>query len=71
MTANVAGSVAWSALYGVGAYLLGHEAKTSAGPVAIGIGVLVAGALLAAGLYARRREHQLLAQPARGHDPAQ
>ena len=45
MAANVAGSVAWSALYGFGAYLLGHEAKQVAGPVAIGIGVIVAAAL--------------------------
>jgi membrane protein DedA with SNARE-associated domain len=70
MTANVAGSVVWSGLYGGGAYLLGQEARHLAGPVAIGVGVAVAGALLAAGLWARRREHRLLAQPAR-HDPAQ
>ena len=49
MVANVAGSVAWSALYGFGAYLLGHEAKHVAGPVAIGIGVIVAAALVAGG----------------------
>jgi len=65
MTANVVGSVVWSALYGGGAYLLGQEAKHLAGPVAIGIGVAVAGGLVVAGLWARRREHQLLAQPAR------
>ena len=70
MTANVVGSVVWSALYGGGAYLLGQEAKHLAGPVAIGIGVAVAGGLVAAGLWARRREHQLLAQPARA-DSAQ
>jgi len=70
MTANVAGSVVWSALYGGGAYLLGQEAKHLAGPVAIGIGVAVAGGLVVAGLWARRREHQLLAQPARA-DSAQ
>ena len=49
MVANVAGSVAWSGLYGFGAYLLGHEAKHVAGPVAIGIGVIVAAALVAGG----------------------
>ena len=70
MVANVAGSVVWSALYGGGAYLLGQEAKHLAGPVAIGLGVAVAGGLIAAGLWARRREHQLLAQPARA-DPVQ
>jgi len=64
MLGNVGGSTAWSALYGFGAYLLGQEAKRLATPVAIGIGVVVAGALLAAGLYARRREQQFMAQPA-------
>jgi membrane protein DedA with SNARE-associated domain len=71
MAANVAGSVVWSALYGGGAYLLGHEAKRVAGPIAIGICVAVGVALLAAGLYARRREHQLLAQPLRTQRPAE
>ena len=65
MAANIAGSVVWSLLYGFGAYLLGHEAKQLAGPVAIGIGVIIAAAVAAAGLYVRRREHQLLAQPVR------
>src|SRR5262249_59472374 len=61
MAANAAGAVAWSSLYGFCAYLLGHEAKQVAGPVAIGIGVTVAVALVATGFYVRRREHQLLA----------
>ncbi|HME25711.1 MAG TPA: DedA family protein [Acetobacteraceae bacterium] len=65
MVANLSGGTVWSALYGGGAYLLGHEAKQVAGPVAIGIGVAVVAALLVAGLYARHREHQVLAQPLR------
>jgi membrane protein DedA with SNARE-associated domain len=64
MVGNVAGSVAWSGLYGFGAFLLGHEAKQVAGPVAIGIGIFVVAALVAGGLYVRRRERQLLAEPA-------
>ena len=71
MAANVAGSVVWSALYGGGAYMLGHEAKHVAGPAAIGIGLLVVAALVAGGLYARHRERQLLAQPARVGRPAE
>jgi membrane protein DedA with SNARE-associated domain len=71
MAANIVGSSVWSALYGGGAYLLGHEAKQVAGPVAIGIGIAVAFALLAAGLYARRREHQLLGQPLRAERAAE
>jgi membrane protein DedA with SNARE-associated domain len=63
--ANVAGSVAWSVLYGVGAYMLGHAAKDVAGPVAIGFSALVILGLLGAALYARRREQQLLVTPVR------
>jgi membrane protein DedA with SNARE-associated domain len=65
IAANIAGSAAWSALYGFGAYLLGQQAKHVAGPAAIAIAVVAAIALLAGGLYARRHEHQLLAQPVR------
>jgi membrane protein DedA with SNARE-associated domain len=65
MVANVVGSVAWATLYGFGAYMLGHEAKHVAGPLAIGFTVLVVVAIAGAALYARRREHQLLAQPMR------
>ena len=53
MVANVAGSVVWAALYGFGAYLLGHEAKHVAGPIAIGICAIVVVALVIAGLYMR------------------
>jgi membrane protein DedA with SNARE-associated domain len=60
LAGNLLGSIAWSAFYGIGAYLLGHEAKRMAGPVAAGIGVTVAGVLLATVLYARRRERELL-----------
>ena len=65
MAANIVGSIVWSTLYGCGAYLLGHEAKHVAGPIAIGVGAIVAVGVLAAGIYARRREHQVLAQPVR------
>jgi membrane protein DedA with SNARE-associated domain len=65
MAANITGSITWAALYGGGAYLLGHEAKQVAGPVAIGIGLLVAGILLAGAFYARRRERRILTPSAR------
>ena len=55
MVANVAGSVAWAVLYGMGAYMLGHEAKHVAGPVAIGICAIVVAALVVAGLHASPR----------------
>jgi membrane protein DedA with SNARE-associated domain len=69
MIANVAGSAAWSAIYGVGAYYLGHEAKHLAGPAAIAIGAVVGAGLLCTWLYARRREQRLLRQPLR--EPAE
>ena len=65
MAANVAGSVAWSSLYGLGAYLLGHEAVHLAGPVAIGLGAVIAVALIGGLFVMRRNEHRLLAQPVR------
>lgn len=65
MIANVAGSIAWSALYGVGAYMLGHAAKDVAGPVAIGFSAILLLALGGTMLYVRRREHRLLSAPMR------
>ena len=65
MLANVAGSVVWSALYGFGAYLLGHAAQQAAEPVAIGLGLVVVVAVLVMVLYAHRREQQLLAGTSR------
>jgi membrane protein DedA with SNARE-associated domain len=64
LLANIAGSLAWATLYGAGAYAFGHEAKHLAGPVAIAIGVIAATALVAAGIYVRRREHDLIGQAA-------
>jgi membrane protein DedA with SNARE-associated domain len=66
MVANVAGSVVWAALYGVGAYALGHEATHVAGPVGIAIGVVAVAAVLVAWLYVRRQEHALLRGTAKG-----
>lgn len=65
MAANVAGSVIWAGVYGLGAYELGHEAKQLAGPAAIGIGVVIAVAVVATAVIARRRERRLLGQPGR------
>ena len=59
MVANVIGSALWSALYGFGAYALGHEAKHVAGPVGLGIGVIMVTALASGWLYVRRREQKM------------
>ena len=56
MLANVAGSTAWAALYGFGAYAFGHEAKAAAGPAAIAIGAAGAAILAAGAFYLRRQE---------------
>lgn len=59
---NAAGAVLWSALYGMGGYYLGKEARHVAGPIGI---VIVAGAvmtILAAILYLRRHEPELEAE---------
>jgi membrane protein DedA with SNARE-associated domain len=69
MIANVAGAVAWSAIYGVGAYYLGHQAKQLAGPAAIAVGLAALAGLFFAWLYARRQEQRLLRHPLRG-EPA-
>ena len=70
MAANVAGSLIWSAVYGVGAFYLGHEAKALAGPAAVGIGVAVGAGLVVAWLFARRQEQRVLRQPLRS-EPAE
>jgi membrane protein DedA with SNARE-associated domain len=69
MAANIAGCVIWTALYGFGAYTLGHEAKAMAGPAAIVIGVIAVVALVAAGLYIRRHEQRLQSAVVEGPTP--
>jgi membrane protein DedA with SNARE-associated domain len=63
--ANVTGSLVWSVLYGVGAYMLGHAAKDVAGPVAIGFSALIVLGVVAVALYVRRREQRLFSTPMR------
>ena len=59
LAANVAGSVLWSAGYGYGAEALGETLKRVAGPIAIGLGVLVAAAVVAGVLFVRHHERRL------------
>lgn len=65
MAANVTGSVAWAAVYGFGAYALGHEAKRVAGPAAMVLAAVAVVVVVGAVLYARHHERRLLARPAR------
>jgi membrane protein DedA with SNARE-associated domain len=62
MAANVAGSVLWSAGYGYGAEMLGETLKRVAGPVAVGLGVVVAGLVIAGVLFVRHHERRLAAR---------
>ena len=60
MVANVVGSVAWAALYGFGAYALGHQAKHLAAPAAIALSTLVLIGVAISVLLARRHERRVL-----------
>jgi membrane protein DedA with SNARE-associated domain len=57
---NAAGGLAWTCLYGFGAYLLGTAAKHLSGPVGIGLGIVGVAALIAAFLFIKRNEKKLL-----------
>jgi len=70
LLSSIVGSVAWASFYGFAAYALGHEARQVAGPVAIAVGIIVIAALVAGGLYVRRREHALLHEPAGDRRPS-
>lgn len=72
LAANVVGSILWAGGYGFGAEALGDTLKRLAGPLAIGLGVAVAGAIIAGVLFVRHHERRLLdraARRARGSTP--
>jgi len=61
MLANAAGGIAWSSLYGFGAYLLGDQARKLAGPAGIALGIIGAIALVGTILFVRHQEKRLIA----------
>jgi membrane protein DedA with SNARE-associated domain len=63
--ANIAGAIAWAAIYGVAAYLLGKEVERLAGPVALILGAVVVIGLVAAGMFVARHEERLVAEAER------
>jgi membrane protein DedA with SNARE-associated domain len=63
---NALGGVAWTGLYGFGAYALGAAAKQVSGPAGIGLAVVGAGLLVAAFVFVKRNEKQLLEQAKQG-----
>ncbi len=56
---NAAGGIVWAALYGGGAYALGHNIHRLAGPVGATIGVIALAVIVAALVFLRRNEKRL------------
>lgn len=65
MLANVVGSVAWAAAYGIAVSELGKTMKHLAGPIGVAVGVLAALVAVAGWLAVRRQEKRMLESPAR------
>lgn len=59
---NALGGIAWTCLYGFGAYALGDQIHKLLGPVGITFGVLGLGAIIAIGIFLHRNEKRLLAE---------
>jgi membrane protein DedA with SNARE-associated domain len=57
---NSLGGIAWTSLYGFGAYLLGDAAKRVSGPMGIALAVVGAAVLIAGLLFVKRNEKRLL-----------
>ncbi len=57
---NGLGGVAWTALYGFGAYLLGDAAKKVSGPVGIALAVVGGIVLIGALVFVKRNEKRLM-----------
>jgi len=60
LVANAVGSVLWAAGYGLGAEALGDTLKHVAGPLAIGLGAIVACGVVAGILFVRHHERRLM-----------
>jgi membrane protein DedA with SNARE-associated domain len=56
---NIAGGIAWSSLYGCGAYMLGDTVRRLTGLLAVVFGVIAAIVIGTALIFARRNEHRL------------
>jgi len=59
---NALGGIAWTCLYGFGAYVLGDQVHNLLGPVGIVLGLIAAGLLVWLVLFVRRHEQDLIAQ---------
>jgi membrane protein DedA with SNARE-associated domain len=63
---NSLGGMAWTSLYGFGAYLLGDAARRLSGPVGLGLTLLGSAALLLAVVFVKRNETRLMDEARRG-----
>ncbi|MBS0561777.1 MAG: DedA family protein [Proteobacteria bacterium] len=59
---NGLGGICWTALYGIGAYVLGEAATKISGPLGIVLGIAGAAALIGAFLFVRRNEKRLMGE---------
>ena len=59
---NALGGLAWTCLYGLGAYVLGDALRRITGPVGIVLGVLGGAALIAIVVFLKRNERRLTAE---------
>ena len=59
---NALGGLAWTCLYGLGAYVLGDALRRITGPVGIVLGVLGGAALIAGIVFLKRNERRLTAE---------
>ena len=57
---NALGGIAWTSLYGFGAYLLGDAAKKVSGPVGIAMAAVGGAAILSALIFVKRNESRLM-----------
>jgi membrane protein DedA with SNARE-associated domain len=63
--ANIAGSVLWAVIYGVGAYSLGREFEKLEGSVVVIFAVITVVSFIAAAVFVNRHETQLSAEAER------
>jgi membrane protein DedA with SNARE-associated domain len=60
MVWNAMGGIAWTSLYGFGAYLLGDAAKRVTGPMGIALAVVGGATILAGIIFIKRNEKRLM-----------
>jgi membrane protein DedA with SNARE-associated domain len=65
LAANCVGAFVWAGVFGLAAYMLGHQVERVAGPVMIVIGIIALVALVIGARFVSRHEAQLIAEAER------